>query len=307
MTNRIGLRGSIMNKPATFSTTINLSLASKLKQDLKDQGFEFTSPTHTLFSARKPGVSLTLYKSGSLVVQGREKNSFIEFYLEPEILKDFTYTNPLAALDFTPRIGMDEAGKGDYFGPLCVVSLYADKEGINTLVGWGVKDSKTFSDKKILQLGRKIQKEFQISTVKLFPTKYNDLYEKFKNLNKMLAWAHATALTSLHEKTHCKEAILDKFGPDSLVESVLNYKNVSLNLVQRTKGESDVVVAAASIIARCEFLWGMGKLSEEMELDLPKGANNGIISTGKQLVRKHGPEILRKVAKLHFKTTDQIL
>jgi len=304
---RIGPWGSYMSKPATFSTSIDPALAKKLKADLEDQGFEFTYPLHSLFSAKKRGVSLTLYKSGALVVQGKEKEPFIEFYLEPEILKDFTYTNPLANLDLTPRIGMDEAGKGDYYGPLCVTSLYADSEGINTLVKWGVKDSKTFSDKKILELGKKIQKEFQASSIKLFPLKYNELYEKFNNLNRMLAWAHATALGNLYEKTHCKNAILDKFGPDSLVESALNYKNISINLVQKTKAESDPVVAAASIVARMEFLFGMDSLSKEVGITLPKGANNGIITTGKQLVSAHGPEILRKAGKLHFKTTGQIL
>lgn len=296
-----------MAKPATFSTTIDLSLAKKLRADLEEQGFSFSTTAHSLFSAKKTGINITLYKSGALVVQGKEKEPFIEFYLEPEILKNFSYTNPISNIDMTPRIGMDEAGKGDYYGPLCVTALYADHAGIEKLLEWEVKDSKTFSDKKILTLGKKIKAAFQTSSLRLFPLKYNELYEKFKNLNRMLAWAHGTTLSDLHEKTHCKEAILDKFGPDSYVESALKYRNVHLNLIQRTKAESDLVVAAASIVARLHFLEGLETLSQEMSIPLPKGANNGIISTGKKLILKHGQEALRKTAKLHFKTTNQIL
>src|SRR5690348_5948122 len=97
-----------------FTTKIDLSLAPKLEEDLKAQGFILSKPPYTLFSAKKKGVSCTLYESGSLMVQGKEMDSFMEFYLEPEILHSFTYSHPEAHLDLKPHIGMDEAGKGDF-------------------------------------------------------------------------------------------------------------------------------------------------------------------------------------------------
>src|SRR3990167_3452703 len=114
----------------TFTTKIDLKLAQQLENDLLEQGFELSKPPYTLFSAKKKGVSCTLYESGSLIVQGKEMASFMEFYLEPIILKQFTYSHSASYLDLTPRIGMDEAGKGDFFGPLCIAALFADSEGI---------------------------------------------------------------------------------------------------------------------------------------------------------------------------------
>jgi len=296
-----------MAKPATFSTKIDLSLVDKLKKDLEEKGFSFSYPPYSAFSAKTRGISLTVYESGALVCQGKDKDEFIEFYLEPEILKDLTYTNPLSGLDLTPKIGVDEAGKGDFFGPLCITSLYADKKGIEELIKLGVKDSKKISDKKAVDLAKKLKSEFFTSTLRLFPIKYNELYDKFKNLNRMLAWAHATVIADLVEKTGCKHALIDKFGPDSYVENALKYKNISLNLEQKTKGENDPVVAAASIIARASFLEGIQTLSDEVGIELPKGANNGVIEAGKKLVNKYDNEILTKACKLHFKTLNQVM
>src|SRR5437899_709139 len=119
-----------MNKPACFSTKIDLSLKEKLQSDLESQGFEISHPPYTLFSAKKKGISCTLYESGSLTVQGKDKEEFIEFYLEPEILKEFKFSNPEVHLDLTDRMGLDEAGKGDFFGPLCIAAVFANGEMI---------------------------------------------------------------------------------------------------------------------------------------------------------------------------------
>src|SRR5580693_626798 len=107
----------------TFVATIDLALADKLREDLVGQGFELTKPPYTLFSAQKTGVSCTLYTSGKLTVQGKGKDEFIAFYLEPEILKKLAYTHPELGVDMTARIGIDEAGKGDFFGPLCIAGV----------------------------------------------------------------------------------------------------------------------------------------------------------------------------------------
>ena len=114
-----------MAKTSCFTANIPLELADKIKQDLIQQGFEIQKPPYTLFSAKKKGISCTLYESGKLTVQGKERGPFIEFYLEPEILKEFRFSHPEAHVDQTPHIGMDEAGKGDFFGPLCISALYS--------------------------------------------------------------------------------------------------------------------------------------------------------------------------------------
>lgn len=295
-----------MAKQSCFSTKIDPSLKEKLEQDLVNQGFAIDRPPYTHFSAKKKGVSCTLYESGKLTVQGKEMDAFIEFYLEPEILKDFRFSHAEAFLNLKPHIGMDEAGKGDFFGPLCVAAVFADSGGIQKLHAMGVRDSKTFSDDSILKLSKKIKAEYPYTVIRLFPQKYNELYAKFKNLNRLLGWAHVAALGDLSQKTNCNEAILDQFADKYVVENFLKQKKLILNLEQTVRGEADLVVAAASILARAAFLEGIEKLSQEMEMTIPKGASSKVIQVAQKLVAKFGKDVLQKLAKTHFKTMNQI-
>lgn len=294
-------------KPACFSTKIDVKLAEKLKQDLYQQGFKLCQPPYTIFSAVKKGVTCTLYESGSLVVQGKDKEEFIEFYLEPEILENFSYTHPLVHIDKTARIGIDEAGKGDFFGSLCTAGLYADEKGIEKLVELGVKDSKRFSDKKILSLAEQIEKTFVFTVIKIGPEKYNELYEKFGNLNHLLAWCHVTAIQNLNQKTQCRKVIIDQFAGEHLVERFVKQKHLDIDLEQRVRGEEDVVVAGASILARSTFLKELEKQSKAIGHKLPKGAGSVVIETGKKIIAKFNTEMLDKISKKHFKTREEIL
>lgn len=288
-----------------FVTKIDLALAEKLREDLVSQGFTLSQPPYTIFSAQKSGLQCTLYSSGKLTVQGKNKSDFITFYLEPEILKDLPFSNPKIAKH--PHIGIDEAGKGDFFGPLCIAGVQASGEQIEKLVEMGVRDSKALSDKTVLSLSQKIRALVPHSIVKISPQKYNQLYDSFRNLNHLLGWGHATAIGELVEKTGCKDVIIDQFADESVVIRALKKKNVEVELTQRHGGEEDVVVAAASILARAAFLQELEKLGESVGMTLPKGAAAHVIEAGKKLVAKHGEAILSSTAKLHFKTKNQVL
>jgi ribonuclease HIII len=292
---------------ACFVATIDLSLAKKLETDLISQGFEMSRPPFTIFSAKKSGLSCSLYLSGKITVQGKGKEEFLSFYLEPEILQDFSFSYPAAEHDPTARIGDDESGKGDFFGPLCVAGLFAEGDGIKELLKMGVKDSKKLNDQTSLTISRELKKKFPHKIIRLFPEKYNELYEKFRNLNHLLGWCHAAVMETLIEETKCTKVILDQFAPAELMINNMKKKKITLDLIQRPRAEEDPVVAAASILARAAFLEGMESLSREVEMTLPKGASAQVIQIGKRLVSKHGPDILRKVGKLHFKTKDAIL
>ncbi len=293
--------------PSCFVTTIDLKLAEKLQQDLQAQGFDLSKPAHTLFSAQKKGVSCTLYQSGKLTVQGKEMKEFITFYLEPEILQNVSFSYPEIKLDLTPRIGIDEAGKGDFFGPLCVAGVQAGGEKVQELLTLGVRDSKRMSDASVLALAKKIRAGFPHTIVRISPAKYNELYASFKNLNRLLAWGHATAITELVEKTQCKNVIIDQFASEHLVESAIKRKGIETNLTQRHRAEEDPVVAAASILARAAFLEGLEDLSHSLNLPLPKGASQKVVEMGRILVEKKGQDILKSVSKSHFKTTQEII
>jgi ribonuclease HIII len=210
-------------------------------------------------------------------------------------------------VDLTSRIGIDEAGKGDFFGPLCIGGIYADEAMIKELLAIGVKDSKALSDKSVIALKKKILDICPHALVRLSPKKYNELYANFRNLNRLLGWGHATAICELVAKTGCRNVIIDQFANESVVETALKQKKLQANLTQRYKAESDPVVAAASIIARGAFLEGLEKLGEKVGMPLPKGASAQVITAGKALVSKWGEAILEEVAKLHFKTKEDVL
>jgi ribonuclease HIII len=298
-----------VNPNAPFVTTISLDLANKMIADLKGQGFEISIPPYTIFSGKKKGVSCTLYTSGKLTVQGKDKAEFIEFYLEPNILGSFEYTYKEVDpnLDLTARIGIDESGKGDFFGPLCIAGVYADSNTIAGLKTLGVRDSKDLSESAILKIGRKIKAEYAHHIVKINPAKYNELYGQFKNLNLLLAWGHATTIEQLVLKTGCRNVIIDQFAAEHVVETALKRKKLEVELAQRHRGEEDVIVAAASILARQAFVEGLEQLGKEFDIVLPKGASKATIEAGRKLVRNFGPEVLGKVGKLHFKTREVIL
>lgn len=203
------------------------------------------------------------------------------------------------------RVGVDESGKGDFFGPLVIAACYVGAEHLAELEG--VKDSKKLTDAQAMRFADIIKRTCPHYVLTVMPTKYNELYAKIGNLNKLLAWGHAQAIEKVLEQQPAKLIISDQFQAGGhIVKSKLKELGRQAEFVSRVRAEADMAVAAASILARAEFLWRLGQLSGEMGVDLPKGATN-VIPTGKRLVASHGPDALAKVAKMHFKTAKEVL
>ncbi len=205
------------------------------------------------------------------------------------------------------RIGIDESGKGDYFGPLVIAAVFVDATTQGELRLMQVRDSKKISDGRILEMAPDIKTICPHSVIAIGPPKYNELYAKIRNLNRLLAWGHAKALETLLERVTCERAISDQFGNERLILNVLQEKGRKIVLEQRTKAESDLAVAAASILARADFLLRLKRLSSEVGTTLPKGAAPAVELAAKMIIKKHGQDRLGSVAKLHFKTTKAVL
>jgi len=205
------------------------------------------------------------------------------------------------------RIGIDESGKGDYFGPLVIAAVFVTPVLEQDLALMQVRDSKKISDERILEMAPDIRLLCPHSLVAIGPQRYNELYAKIKNLNRLLAWGHARGLENLLQQVECDLAIADQFGDERLILNALQEKGKQIRLVQRTKAESDLAVAAASILARAEFLQRLDRLSQELSTTLPKGASAAVELAGRMVVKKYGRDRLGTVAKLHFKTTKQVL
>jgi ribonuclease HIII len=204
-------------------------------------------------------------------------------------------------------IGIDESGKGDYFGPLVIAAVHVTPRIAEDLLALNVRDSKKISDSVIRTLAVDIKTLCRHTIVAIGPERYNQLYTEIRNLNKLLAWGHAKALETLLEQVPCQRAISDQFGDERLIVNALQAKGKQIVLEQRHRGEEDIAVAAASIVARDEFVRRLGRLAAEISVPLPKGASEAVKTAARSVVKKYGHEGLAKVAKLHFKTTQQIL
>jgi ribonuclease HIII len=213
-------------------------------------------------------------------------------------------------------IGSDESGKGDYFGPLVSAAVFVDLQIAKQLEVLGVKDSKSLTDKQNQGIANEIRKLCgkRAQIVTLPPERYNALYDQFRNegqnLNMLLAWAHSRALENILTEFPQQQitVLVDKFGNEQVVKDKLMERGKKVNLVQLPKAEANVAVAAASILARAQFLQVMEQLSEHYKVQLPKGSSDPrVIEVGKQIAAQYGKDELRKVAKLHFVTTQKIV
>lgn len=203
------------------------------------------------------------------------------------------------------HIGVDESGKGDFFGPLVVAACYVGSEHLAELDG--VRDSKKLTDPVSIRLAAVIRRTCPHSVVAIGPAKYNELYEKFRNLNKLLAWGHARAIENVLEQQPCDLVISDQFADPAGLKRQLFERGRQITLKSMVRAEADTAVAAASILARAEFLRRLKMLGEEFGIDLPKGASPMVVEAGRRFVGKHGQAELYKVAKMHFKTTGSVI
>ena len=208
--------------------------------------------------------------------------------------------------EFISHIGTDESGKGDFFGPLVIAGVLADEKSAQFFLDLGIKDSKKLSDKKMLTMAVEIKKHAPHSIIAISNSKYNELYGNIKNLNKLLAWGHARAIENILEKKECEYALSDQFGDEGLIKSALMKKGQSIRLEQMVRAESDIAVAAASILARAAFVHKIAAMEAEFGVKFPKGCAAQVKDAAKDFISKYGRERLSEVCKTHFKTYKEV-
>ena len=285
-----------------------------LAAHLDSGGYEAREVPHTRFAARRDKLIVNFYTSGKLLVQGKGTREFVEFVLEPEILKEarLGYEAEVDPGFVRPRLGVDESGKGDYFGPLVIAGVYVNESIVRHWSEKGVKDSKRVtSDNRVAALAKIIRQTpgCLCEVITLDPETYNRLHARMGSVNRILAWGHARIIENLLE--HSTEmqpppeaAVCDQFARSkSAIERALMEKGRQIELIQRHKAESDLAVAGASIIARHEFVQKMADLSQKTGQTLPKGGGKPVDEVAKKLVFEQKKEILGKIAKLHFRNT----
>ena len=297
----------------SYTQPLTSEQAMKLRALLDELGFEFSPKQYTIFFAQKNKLSVAVYEKGpKVLVQGKGVEEFVQFELEPKIFGEakLGYEEVHLPKMFEPHFGVDESGKGDFFGPLVIAGVYVDRGIARKFLDAGVQDSKRIgSDARIRALGQIIRKTAGglTETVLIGPTKYNELYEKFGNLNSLLGWGHARVIENLlAKKPNCPRALSDQFADARVIERSLLRHGRKVEIEQRTKAESDIAVAAASILAREGFINWLDRHGKTFGLRLQRGASASVKETGRKLVEMKGPQILREVAKVHFRTAHEI-
>src|SRR5438445_10462108 len=297
----------------SYTHPLSLGQVTKLRALLEKRGFEFSPKEYTLLFAQKNKLSVAVYEKGpKVLVQGRDVEEFVQFELEPKILGEakLGYEEVHAPEMFESHFGVDESGKGDFFGPLVVAGVYVDRGIARKLVEAGVQDSKRISsDARIRTLADAIRKNSMglVEVVLIGPTKYNEVYEKFGNLNKLLAWGHARVIENLlAKKPDCPRSLSDQFADARLIEQSLVRHGQKIDIQQRPRAESDIAVAAASILAREGFINWLDREGKKLGVRLERGVSPAVKTTAQKLVESKGPDILRQLAKVHFRTAHAV-
>lgn len=302
----------------SYSCKLTPEQARRLQAALEAHGFRSRQVPYAQFAGEKEDVTVAFYESGKLLVQGKGTREFVEFILEPEVLQQarLGYEAVLNPELLMPRLGVDESGKGDFFGPLCVAAVYVNEAVVKAWKEAGIRDSKHIhSDQRIAELAMLIRRTPGcVSTVVPIGNEaYNRLYSQIRDLNALLAWAHARAIENLlaqRERLNPPpvRAISDQFAANKAVLTrALMPLGRQIELVQRTQAEEDLAVAAASILARHEFVRRLARLEQQFGLKLPKGASAAVDAAAAEFVARHGPDQLPKVAKMHFRNAQRAL
>ena len=300
-------------KPLTsYTCELADEQAAALKAWLQAHHYQFREVPYARYAAEKEKTSLVFYESGKLVVQGKGTREFIEFILEPEVLKEarLGYEAVLNPELLLPRLGVDESGKGDFFGPLCIAGVYVNESVVKAWAGAGVRDSKNISsDNKIRELSELIINTPGCVTtvVPVGNEAYNRLYASMKSVNTLLAWGHARAIENLMGLRHRMvpppvRAISDQFASNKkTVAEALMTLGREIELIQKHRAEEDLAVAAASILARNEFITWLARFEKQFEMKLPRGASAAVDAAAKEFIADHDLKMLPKVAKMHFR------
>lgn len=297
----------------SYTHLLTQDQVAKLRTVLEERGFEFSPKPYTIYFGQKDKLSVAVYQKGpKLLLQGRGVEDFVRFELEPKILGEarLGYEEVHSPEMFQPHFGIDESGKGDFFGPLVIAGVYVDKKIARQLLDAGVQDSKRIgSDVRIRQLAEEIRKATMSLTDKVLigPARYNELYQKFGNLNSLLGWGHARVIENLlQKKPGCPRSLSDQFADARVIQQALLSHGQKIQIDQRPKAESDIAVAAASILAREAFIDWLDKHGRALGVPLGRGVSPAVKQTAVKLVEKRGPTILREIAKVHFRTAHEI-
>lgn len=273
--------------------------------------FKINNNIIRIYSSKKKGITLDTSQSKNEQLNITLNNIYENFKGNNISSPNFSVKNSsdsdIYPILSPPLTGSDEVGKGDFYAPIIVGSVYLNEKQYNILKELGVKDSKALTDAQITKLAQKIkQVTSNYSILRIKQNKYNELYSKIGNINAILAWAHSTNIKNVYKKHPFEKLLVDKFGREEQIKSSLKELNLK-EIIFMPKAEKNIAVAAASILARDALIKSTENMNKYYNFNFPLGANKIVIEKGKEFVKNFGEEELKNVCKMHFKTSKEIL
>ncbi len=292
-----------------MTTTLKLTAAEieALRHKLEDARYEFRDLNYAHFQARGEQVVVSAYRSGKVVVQGNGAEAFLERYagLAPAFEKAGREDPPGKRAVNGPVAGSDESGKGDYFGPMVVAAVLVLPEQAEALARAGTRDCKTMSESAVMRTAVAIRQLCTHKVLSLPPPEYNERWGAVGNVAIVLSDMHAEALAAVVPDAEAL-VVIDQFTTEQRLHKALGEHGVKNPTEIRHRAEDNVAVAAASVLARAEFLIQLKELGNEYGTNLPKGAGPAVDGCAKRLYTDFGMDALRALAKTHFRTTEKV-
>ncbi len=292
----------------SFTLKLSVQEEPRVKQFFLDQGFSFAPLDYAFWRAKGLSCTAAFYKSGKLLIQGPEADAWRR-KLQGENESTKPYLSALAKHPCEARvwIGSDEAGKGDYFGPLVVAAFELTRDRVELLGELGIDDSKALNDARIREMAEQLRAIGPHAVVQISPARYNELHDKMGNINRILAWAHAKAIEELLAQGAVDFVLTDQFTALDTMRRSFGPLLANTRYEQRTKAEEDPAVAAASILARDAYMKALYGMAKRYALPLKPGAGADVVALTRRFAQQNGPNALREVAKVHFATTQSAL
>ena len=256
---------------------------------------------------RREGITVSVYSTGTVICElGPDQYSkTLKHYFENFRFDYTAYADASLGLRLRDSwIGTDEAGKGDYFGPLVVAGVCVDAEMAAMLFRSGVTDSKRLANSEIEKMAKVIETLIprnRVEVVSISPETFNRMYDRMQNMNDVLIWAHSKVILNLSGKNKCRTAVVDRFFPESRAGE-LQLSAGGIEIIPLAHGEREIAVAAASIVASAAFTRKLLQLQGVAGMKLPSGAGSEARSLFNSILLEKGTEFLRKVGKTSFRS-----
>ncbi|MDW8546471.1 ribonuclease HIII [Staphylococcus pseudoxylosus] len=294
-----------------MSNVVHKLTKQQIDQLMSKVSFDTTNVSQGMKAKTKyKNTSISVYNSNKVMFQGKDAES-IASQLLPNVVPAKKNSGKSSISQQTIQynryncIGSDEAGSGDYFGPLTVCAAYVSKKNVQILKTLGVDDSKRLTDAKIVELAEQLVTFIPHSLLTMNNDKYNEKQKAGWSQVKMKAVLHNEAIKNVTQKIDTEA--LDYIVIDQFAESGV-YKRYALSELPfssktkfETKGESkSIAIAAASIISRYAFVKHMDNLSHSAKMEVPKGASNKVDLTAAKLIERKGIAYLDSISKKHF-------